>query len=206
VAEAGRRNGMSAVIDNSAAKFDDRLGSAGMLLFIMAEAIVFVMLFFSFFYITATGASRIAIAPPGLDYAWPMLGALLLSSAVLYWGEAQLRRGNYGWARLLLLTTILIGGAFLLLRYLEYRDGLKHVSAVDAYGSIFYTIIGFHTAYLISGLLMLIYVLILPKLEPLDRLPRRPYHNAALYWHFVGIVWIFMIAIMYLVPKADLTN
>jgi cytochrome c oxidase subunit III len=203
---------MSATIDNTsaqeipreplAAKFDERLGSAGMRLFILTEAILFVMLFFSYFYIIGTGGGRISVEPPGLHFALPMLGALLASSAVLYWGEAQVKRRNHGWGRLLLLATILIGAAFLVLRFFEYRERIKTMSpGSDAYGSIFYTITGFHTAYLISGLLMLFYVLILPRFEPADRPPHRPYHNAALYWHFVGLVWIFMVAIMYVAPK-----
>jgi len=199
---------MSAAIDNASsparrrepivAKLDDRLGSAGMLLFILTEAILFVMLFFSYLYIIGTGGGRIAFAPPRLHFALPMLGV----------GEAQVKRGRHGWGRLLLLATILMGAAFLVLRFFEYRASRKTMApGSDAYGSIFYTITGFHTAYLIFGLLMLAYVLILPKFEPLDRPPHRPYHNAALYWHFVGLVWIFMVAIMYVAPiQAQVTK
>jgi heme/copper-type cytochrome/quinol oxidase subunit 3 len=82
---------------------DDRRGSAGMLLFIVSEAALFAMLFFSYFYITKADLQRFVEKPPGLHFALPMLAALLISSAVLYLGEKQVKRRNYGLGRLLLL-------------------------------------------------------------------------------------------------------
>ena len=55
---------------------------------------------------------RFVEKPPKLHFALPMLGALLISSAVLYWGEKQVKRRNYGRGRILLLMTILMGMVF----------------------------------------------------------------------------------------------
>jgi heme/copper-type cytochrome/quinol oxidase subunit 3 len=48
---------------------------------------------------------------------------------------------------------------------------------------------------------MLIFVLILPKLEPRQFPPYRPYHNATLYWHFVDLVWVFLVTFLYVAPN-----
>ena len=48
---------------------------------------------------------------------------------------------------------------------------------------------------------MLIFVLIFPKYEPRQWTPHRPYHNAAMYWHFVDIVWIFVVALLFVAPN-----
>jgi heme/copper-type cytochrome/quinol oxidase subunit 3 len=97
---------------------------------------------------------------------------------------------------------MLIGLFFLLLQYFEYRERLKILTPQSSvYGSIFYTITSFHAAHLILGLLLLGYALILPRFEPAERPPYRPYHNAALYWHFVDFVWIFIVAILYVAPN-----
>jgi heme/copper-type cytochrome/quinol oxidase subunit 3 len=37
--------------------------------------------------------------------------------------------------------------------------------------------------------------------EPAQHPPHRPYHNAAMYWHFVDIVWVFIVAILYVAPN-----
>ena len=118
-------------------------------------------------------------------------------------GEKQIKRRNYGRGRILLLMTILIGMVFLALQFFEHRERLKTLSPqTNAYGSIFYTITGFHTAHLIFGLMMLANALILPRLEPCERPPYRPIHNAALYWYFVNIIWVFVVAILYVAPNA----
>jgi heme/copper-type cytochrome/quinol oxidase subunit 3 len=71
----------------------------------------------------------------------------------------------------------------------------------DAYGSIFYTITTFHVAHLCLGLCMLIFAMVMPKLEPRQWPPYKPYHNAALYWHFVDLVWVFIVALLYVAPN-----
>lgn len=203
---------MNVAIDNAAppaerrepfvAGVDDRRGSAGMLLFIMSEASLFAVLFFAYFYVTRADAQRFVEQPPKLRFAFVMLALLLISSAVLYRGEKQIKRRNYSRGRFLLLTTILIGAAFLLLQIFEYRERLLTLSPrTNAYGSIFYTITSFHAAHLIFGLMLLSYTLFLPRLEPTERSPYRPFHNAALYWHFVDFVWVFIVAILYVAPN-----
>jgi heme/copper-type cytochrome/quinol oxidase subunit 3 len=181
---------------------DDKRGTAGMWLFILTEASLFIMLFFSYFYLVVNGMRKTVEEAPRLHLALPMLGILLVSSAVLYLGERHVKRGNYGRGRILLLMTILIGLFFLLLQYFEYREHLKTLSPfTNSYGSVFYTITSFHAAHLVLGLLILGYALILPRLEPAEWPPYRPYHNAALYWHFVDLVWIFIVAILYVAPN-----
>jgi cytochrome c oxidase subunit III len=109
---------------------------------------------------------------------------------------------NFTAGRALLAVTILMGLGFMALQVIEYREHLKTLQPQsDAYGSIFYTITSFHALHLVVGLSMLAYVLILPRYEPVDRPPHKPYHNAALYWHFVDIVWGFIVAILYVAPN-----
>ena len=138
---------------------------------------------------------------PKLHYALPMLAVLIFSSLVLYWGEKQVKEERYAAGRIALTLTILIGLVFLTLSAFDYREHWQHLTPdTDSYGSIFYTITSFHAAHVIVGLLILIYVLFLPRYAPAAESPYRPYHVAAMYWHFVDVVWIFVVAILYIGP------
>lgn len=123
----------------------------------------------------------LAVEAPKLTLALIMLAVLLISSGVMFWGEEQVKAGRDGLARASLVITILLGVAFIVLSSFDYKQHLEKVKPTsDAYGSIFYTITTFHLAHLIVGLIMLAYVLVLPRLEHVDRPPHRPFHNASL--------------------------
>lgn len=169
---------------------------------IATEFALFVCLFASYFYLGNNKDRWTVDKPPKWHYALIMLGVLLTSSVVLRIGEKRVKRQEYGMGRLLLAITIVIGLAFLTLQGFEYLDHWKTLTPYsDSYGSIFYTITTFHAAHLILGLLMLTYVLFLPRYAPALESPFRPYQTVALYWHFVDFVWIFIVLILYIIPN-----
>ena len=105
-------------------------------------------------------------------------------------------------ARVAISVTILIGLVFMAAAVLEYRDHWKTLTPFsDSYGSIFYTITSFHALHVVVGILLLGYVAVLPKYGPTVAPPYRPYRTVALYWHFVDLVWIFIVVLLYLVPN-----
>ena len=82
---------------------------------------------------------------------------------------------RYTAGRLALGAVILIGVVFLTLQGFEYADHWKTLTPTsDSYGSIFYTITTFHAAHLIVGLMMLAYVLVLPRYAPGARIALPP--------------------------------
>jgi heme/copper-type cytochrome/quinol oxidase subunit 3 len=181
---------------------DVRRGSWAMVMFILTEATLFLMLFFAYYYLGHVARGPWPPEPPKYTLALVMLGVLLASSLVLHLGERAERAGHTGRARGAVAVTVAMGIGFLVLQVLEYREHLKTLTpATDAYGSIFYTITSFHGAHLVLGLLMLSYVLILPEIGPGQKPPHRPLHNASLYWHFVDIVWVLVVALLYVAPN-----
>lgn len=183
---------------------DDRRGSMGMSLFILTEAMLFVAFFFAYFYLGHLMPHWPPV-PPKLAKAFMMLAILVSSSLVLAWGEKGLKRGDAGRARVATAVTIAMGLGFLLVQYWEYMDRLKELSPrSSAYGSLFYTITSFHGAHVVLGLLMLGYTLVLPGPGGetyRGRPPYRPLHNASKYWHFVDVVWVFIVALLYVLPR-----
>lgn len=169
---------------------------------ILTEAALFVCLFASYYFL-GNNKNRWAIdTPPKLTLALIMLAVLVVSSLVVMWGERMVKQGRYGLARLAVFVTILIGAGFLALQAAEYHDHWKTLTPfTDSYGSIFYTIVSFHAAHVVMGLLMLGYLGILPNYGPTKLPPHRPYRVVALYWHFVDVVWIFVVVLLYLIPN-----
>jgi heme/copper-type cytochrome/quinol oxidase subunit 3 len=180
---------------------DRRRGRAAMWLFILSEAVLFLMLFFAYFYLRHN-ASIWGLPKPSLKPAFLMLGVLTLSSVVLHVGQHGLHRGHQGRARLMMVVTIILGFVFLVLQGLEFRDRLREIRpSTNAYGSIFYTITSIHGLHVALGMAMLGWVLVLPDLVSADRPPHDPYETAALYWHFVDVVWVVIVAILYVGPN-----
>jgi heme/copper-type cytochrome/quinol oxidase subunit 3 len=191
----------TASYDITSLPLDDRRGTRAMLLFILSEAMLFLMLFFSYFYLGRNDPRWPMHPPPKLTLASIMLVVLLISSAVLYWAERAAERGRDGLARAGIGGTLALAVTFVVLQVFEYRDHLKTLKpTTDAYGSIFYTMTSFHAAHLLLGMAFLAYVLLLPELAHSNKPPHRPLTNAALYWHFVDAVWVVIVAVLYVAP------
>jgi heme/copper-type cytochrome/quinol oxidase subunit 3 len=182
------------------AVIDDRRGTWAMAWFITTEAMLFVMLFFAYAYL-GHDKPRWPLEAPKLTFALIMLGVLLTSSVVLYLGEEAEKTGRTGTAKAYVLGTVVLGLIFVTLQVFEYADHLKTLSPFDnAYGSIFYLITSLHGAHVVLGLLMLVYVLLLPQIGPAEKPPHRALHNAGLYWHFVDVVWVVIVSWLYVAP------
>lgn len=182
---------------------DHRRGSEAMTMFIVTEAMLFLMFFFAYYYL-AHNASKWPTELPKLTKPLVMLAILLSSSVVLYVGEEAGKKAEFARAKLFTGITVLLGLIFLAIQYTEYAEHLKTLRPTDnAYGSIFYTITSFHAAHLGLGLLMLLYVLILPAphVGKAAKPPHQSLHNAALYWHFVDAVWVVIVALLYVAPN-----
>ncbi len=176
-------------------------GTWAMVMFIATEAMLFVCLFFSYYYL-GHAVPKWPPEPPEYTLALVMLAVLLTSSVVLHAGERAERRGASGTARVWTGMTIGLGILFVSIQAVEYRNHLQKLQpTTDAYGSIFYTITSFHAAHLVLGLLMLAYVLFLPEIGSAEKPPHRALHNASLYWHFVDLVWVFIVALLYVIPN-----
>jgi cytochrome c oxidase subunit 3 len=175
-------------------------GSWAMTLAIVTEALLFVSLFFAYFYVGHRHHPW-PPHPPKLPLALVLTAVLLVSSATMRGAEKKLTHGASRAARRLLAATIALGVLFLAIQVIEYRNHLRELRpTANAYGSLFYAITTFHTLHLVAGLLMLVFVACLPELKSAHS-PHRPLKNAGLYWHFVDAVWLFVVALLYLLPR-----
>jgi len=168
---------------------------------ILTEAMLFACLFASYYYLGNNKDRWSQETPPVLWFALVLLAILLTSSAILFYGEKQLKKHNYRAARLAVWVTILFGLGFLALQgYEYYSDWMNLAPYNDSYGSIFYTITSLHAAHVCAGLLMLGFLGVMPRYGETPRTPHKPYETIAMYWHFVDAVWVVIVTFLYVIP------
>lgn len=168
---------------------------------ITTEAALFVCFFASYYFLGNNKDRWATDTPPKLTLAFIMLAVLISSSLVLMLGERMAKQGRFLLARVSVFVTVAMGAGFLVIQAFEYKDHWKTLTPfTDSYGSIFYTIVSFHAAHVVMGILMLCYLGILPNYGPSKLPPHRPFRVVALYWHFVDAIWIFVVLLLYVVP------
>jgi len=182
---------------------DQARGVGAMAWFVASEAMVFVGLFFSYFYLGHLHPRWPTDSPPHLGLASAMMGVLLVSCIVLWWGRARMAaEDGQRNGRLALLIAAALGCIFLVLSAYDYNNHVRDLPpTTDSYSSIFYVIDGVHAAHLMLGVLMMLYALVLPQLGPTEKPPHTPYRNVAIYWYFVTVVYAAVYCILYLVPN-----
>jgi cytochrome c oxidase subunit 3 len=77
--------------------------------------------------------------------------------------------------------------------------------AANVYGSLFFTITGFHMVHVVVGLLMLLVLLVWSFMGYFDQRRHSALSIGAIYWHFVTAVWLAVFATLYLSPYAGVS-
>jgi len=172
-----------------------------MVLIICTEAMLFAYLLFYYFYLGSMANTPWPPGgPPDLKLALPNTIILLLSSATMWWGETGIRSGSQMRLRMGMLITLILGIIFLVIQGIEYSKKDFALQS-NAYGSLFFTITGFHGAHVFVGLLFNLVVQIRAWLGHFTMERHLAVTNAAMYWHFVDAVWLVVFTSLYLVPR-----
>lgn len=98
--------------------------------------------------------------------------------------------------------TAALGIAFLMFQAYEFtafvHEGLT--IRTNLFGSSFFTLTGFHGAHVTVGVLWLLTLLAIDFKRGLGPRDAINVDIAALYWHFVDVVWIAIFTLIYLIP------
>jgi cytochrome c oxidase subunit 3/cytochrome o ubiquinol oxidase subunit 3 len=126
---------------------------------------------------------------------------LLFSSFFIVLALSGAQKGNrkalIGW----LCATIFCGLFFVGMQVYEfnhfYHRGMGYTT--NLFASTFYTLTGFHGTHVTLGLVWLITVLFVALRGKLPPEKALNLEIAALYWHFVDVVWIVIFPVVYLI-------
>lgn len=168
---------------------------------IMSEGALFAYLLFSYYYFAIQ--PHVGAWPPEpmkLTLSLPNTGILLLSSVAVWWGSRGVHEGRRGKQICGLLIAILLGAAFAGIQVLEWKSQAFSLSS-HSFGSLYFTITGFHMAHVIVGLLMLVALLVWSALGYFGPDREAPVLIGAIYWHFVDAVWLAVFFTFYITPR-----
>jgi cytochrome c oxidase subunit 3 len=134
---------------------------------------------------------------PGL--LWLGTTALVFSSWVLESGRHALRHALVAIYRGRLFGTLALAIIFLCVQAVAARDLMAQgvAAAGNPHGSAFYLFMGIHGAHLAGGMLWLLYLYrqsgrLFSGTETDLRMHRRALAAAAMYWHFMGALWLVL--------------
>jgi heme/copper-type cytochrome/quinol oxidase subunit 3 len=176
----------------------------GMVLLIVTEGLFFSVLLTSYFFLRFQWGPDWPpgeIGDPDLFLVLIMTPILLLSSGPIHWGERGIRKGRVGRLRLGLLLTTLMGATFLVMQGFEYSQTLQEFTPqTNVYGTLFFTITGFHGIHVLVGLLLLLWLQFYALRGRFTAERHLPVQLITMYWHFVDAVWVFILVSLYLSP------
>jgi heme/copper-type cytochrome/quinol oxidase subunit 3 len=177
----------------------------GMAWLIGTEATLFALLIATYFYLRFRSGPTWppdGIADPELGLPLIMTAILWSSSLPVHVADQGIRAGDVERLKVGLAAGFALGATFLVLTLaVEWPEALDDFGpTTNAYGSLFFTITGFHATHVLVGLLVSLWAQARAWQGAFDESRHISVQNFAMYWHFVDVVWAFVLATVYLSP------
>ena len=176
----------------------------GMLLFIGSELMFFAGLFAAYFNARAAAP---AWPPVGVDFinAVPLplivTGILITSSLTMQIAVWRIRKGDRRGMNRAITLTLILGIVFLFLQLYDYNELVtEHGFGINSgvYGTLFYTLTGFHGAHVFGGVVGMTVILLRGVAGQFSARHHVAVEAVSAYWHFVDVVWIGLFTTIYL--------
>lgn len=151
-------------------------------------------------------------SPPLPDGLWLSTLLVLGTSAAVQWAYVSIRKGREAALRWGLMLTAALGVAFLAVQAHNWqtlwhtlpepapREPSDLLSRADPrlFGFTFYLLTGLHAIHILGGLIQLAVVAVFGWLGRYSWAQYMPVRHAAVYWHFLAVVWLVMFGVLYL--------
>lgn len=176
-------------------------GEVGVWVFILGDLVVFTILFATFLYYRVPGLQLYLEGHKTLrqDLATINTFLLLTSSWFVVMALSAARKRELARTRLNFSLAAACGCAFVLLKYLEYRE--KFVAGINILTNDFYTyyfiLTGVHLLHVIVGLAVLFF-LVQHASTARESVDITLVESGCVYWHMVDFLWIIIFSLIYL--------
>ncbi len=197
---------------SSHAHRDDIGSKMGMWLFLFTELILFGGMFIVYAVYRFSHPAEFQLAAKELDTFVGTINTIILltSSLTVAMSITSIQEGRKGLTLLLVGTTILLAGAFLVNKYFEWGHKIslglypKSPELMNKppgeilYFGLYYVMTGLHALHVIIGMVVLAVMMTYVATGRVNKSSYVRLEAGALYWHLVDIIWIFLFPLFYL--------
>ena len=173
----------------------------GFWIYLMSDCILFATLFATYAVLSGSFAG----GPTGKDifelpYVLVETFCLLLSSVTYGFAMLAMHKGNQSGVMKWLAVTFLFGAAFIGMEINEFSHLIAEGFGPDrsAFLSGFFALIGTHGLHVFSGLVWMIVLLVQVAQNGLTATNQTRLMCLSLFWHFLDVVWICVLTVVYL--------
>ena len=169
-----------------------------MWLFIISDAVTFGSFLFSYGYIRVSAANWARPFESASVINVVAMTVILITSSLTMLGAVDASKaGDKAKAMRFLYSTMALGALFAALHLREWFQlfGRGITLSSGLFGQTFFTITGLHLLHVISGLVAL---LVVGTKYSNGKLTPGHVESTGLYWHFVDLVWMFVVPLVYL--------
>lgn len=187
----------------------------GIWLFMVTEILMFGGLFVAYAIFHGIYPEMFAEGASYLNWKMGFLNTLVLifSSLTMAMGIYFIQHGQKQKANIALITTILCGFVFMVVKYFEYthkfhdgifpgkfftHEGIEHAN-LALYFSFYFTMTGLHGLHVIIGMSLITWVLIRNIRGDFDKDHYTAVEGVGIFWHIVDLIWIYLFPILYLI-------
>lgn len=176
----------------------------GMVGLMVTEGMLFALLLFAYFYFRAQPGGWPPGALPMPELKGSAIRTLLLvgSSVPMVLAERALEeRADTAKSAVWMTIALAMASVFLIGHVQEQFVLYEELAPTEtAYGSVMVTILNFHAAHLIVGMVVLAFVLVQVLRGKATQERSTQLTMGGLYWHFVDAIWVVVYASLYLSP------
>ncbi|HEX2934909.1 MAG TPA: cytochrome c oxidase subunit 3 family protein [Bacteroidales bacterium] len=192
---------------------DDHASRIGMWLFVFTELFLFAGLFLVFAVFRIKYAEGFHLASEELNITLGTINSiiLLLSGMTMGIAYSTIQKGENRKTVYLLVTSLLLGITFLIIKAFEWKAKLAHglypgsqelinLSQGDImFFGLYFIMTGLHALHLFAGLVFISVVIWGINKGRVRSTKFALLENCSLYWHMVDLVWIFLFPLFYLI-------
>jgi cytochrome c oxidase subunit 3 len=140
-------------------------------------------------------------------------GVLLVSSYLVATAVHRVREGRLGAAKVLVLATVALGAVFLAIKLTEYghhfAEGIypggqgmffaTHTTpGLTIFWTLYFFMTGLHAVHVTIGMILLSTTILGMRSGKISATAPQRMEIAAIYWHLVDVIWIFLWPLLYL--------